>query len=392
MGGMYARSALGPMLEALRGSLSLSDEQVAVLQGPALAAPLLLSSIPVGMIIDRFSRRGVLVASLALSAVATGLGAVAPTFYFLFATRCVVGACAPASAIAAYSFLADMYSPETRGRATTAVLLGQLAGTAAAFAIGGQLLMLAHSPTGWRTVMILTACALLPTAGLALLLQEPWRIRGVDRRLSLQLAKSEMWRHRRLIATLIAGMAMVNLADGAALVWTAPTLSRNFGLTAGRVGTLTGSALLVAGLLGPLIGGPLADLCHRTGGSRRTVLLVAGLAFLCVPAGLFGSFPDETVAVVSLTVFLMLANAISVSVIAITVVVIPNEIRGLTMTLQWGSGALFGLGLAPVLVSEISGRLGGARYIGTSLAMVCATTALIGTLIFLASRRTLAPT
>ena len=327
---------------------------------------------------------------MTLSSIATGFGAIAHTFYFLFATRCVVGACAPASAIAAYSFLADMYPPERRGRATTTVLLGQLAGTAAAF-VGGHLLMLVQTPdAGWRTVMILTACTLLPTAGLALFLKEPLRTGRVDRPLSAELVKSEMWRHRGVIAALITGMAMVNLADGAALVWTAPTLSRNFGLTAGRVGTLTGLALLIAGVFGPLIGGPLADLCHRTGGPRRTVLLVAGLAFLCAPAGLFGSFADETVAVAALTVFLIFANAISVSVIAITVVVIPNEVRGLTMTLQWGSGALFGLGVAPIIVSAISDRLGGAQYVGTSLAMVCATTALIGTLIFLASRRTLA--
>jgi hypothetical protein len=54
--GAYARTAMSPLQETMRVALGLSDNQMASLQGPALALPLMLVAVPLGVLIDSRSR------------------------------------------------------------------------------------------------------------------------------------------------------------------------------------------------------------------------------------------------------------------------------------------------------------------------------------------------
>lgn len=388
LSGMYARASLGPIQEALRSALSLSDNQIALLQGPALAIPLLVFSVPLGVIADRYSRRAILIVASLGNGIATALGSLAPSFHALLATRCFVGLCAPATAIAAYSILADLYIADRRGAASTVLSIGQVAGTACAFVVGGALFaLLGPEASGWRAVMLVSGCVLLIPVLLATAITEPVRTERGSAKGSPDSLGAQLWRHRVVIAVLVTGMAMVSLADGAALVWTAPTLSRRFGLSASHVGALTGTALLIGGIVGPLLGGPLADWCQRKGGPQRTVALVGFLSLVSAPSGLFGVVPDPWVSICVLVLFLALGSATSVIVLALSIIVIPNELRGTCMALEYGAGAVFGLGVAPVTVSFLAEQLAGPLAIGAALALVCATTCFVGGIIFLSQRR-----
>lgn len=386
--GMYARALVGPIQVALQGALSLTDNEMAFLQGPALAIPLIVLSLPLGALVDRYSRRGILLAATLGNAVATITGAFAPSFRVFLVTRFFVGLCAPATAVAAFSFLSDLCTVEKRGRASTVLYLGQVAGTASAFAAGGEFFaLLGAGPDRWRDVLLISGCLMLIPAAFALGIREPVRAEQRAAGASLRSICREIWDHRAVLAVLVMGMAMVNLADGAALVWTAPTLSSTFALTTTRAGTLTGLAIFIGGVAGPLLGGPLADLCQRRAGPKRTVALVAFLALLSAAAGLFAVAPGPGASICMLILFLALGSAISVVVIALSIVVIPNELRGTCITLEYGAGAVFGLGVAPMMVSVISGELEGTRPIATALALVCAVTCLLGALIFVSQRR-----
>jgi hypothetical protein len=68
-------------------------------------------------------------------------------------------------------------------------------------------------------------------------------------------------------------------------------------------------------------------------------------------------------------------------------IVIPAELRSMLVALSITIGALFCYGLAPLIVSGLSGVLGGPVMIGTALAIVCAVTSLSGAVIFGLSRR-----
>lgn len=45
--------------------------------------------------------------------------------------------------------------------------------------------------------------------------------------------------------------------------------------------------MLVGGVLGPVVGGLIADFCERSGGPRRSLVVLAVLALLCIPTAFY---------------------------------------------------------------------------------------------------------
>jgi MFS family permease len=254
---------------------------------------------------------------------------------------------------------------------------------AAAFALGGKLIgAFAGEPEGWRWALY-CLCGPLILATLAmLLLREPQRTDVVVHSPSVRESWRELWRYRAVIAPLLIGMVTVEVAIGAALVWAAPTFTRDFNLAPDRIGGIMAAALLVSGIAGPVAGGVLADFCQRTGGPPRTTVMLSGLALLSAAAGLFALLPDATPASVLLASFMTLVGALLVAGSALFMIVIPNEMRGLCMGVLSGACMLFGVGIAPLFVSVLSGVLGGGGAIGVALTSVCVVAGLLGAATF----------
>ncbi len=68
-------------------------------------------------------------------------------------------------------------------------------------------------------------------------------------------------------------------------------------------------------------------------------------------------------------------------------IVVPNEVRGLCLSISAATNSLFGVALAPVFVSVLSGLIGGPSMIGTALTLVCVTASLFGAATFAFGRR-----
>jgi len=375
----YAQFIVSPLQEAMRVALGLNDNLIAVLQGPAMALPLALASIPLGILIDRHARTRLIRGFVFLALSGSLLTAWASDFVLLFLSRCLVGLAVPAVAFAAISMIADLYTPAQRGRALMVVAIGQVGAMSGAFALGGVLLAsMHHGSNGWRWALLWLTMPLVGIMILAFFLREPQRTGVAVQKPSPRAAVTELWRYRAVLAPLVAGTAMVSVVDTATLIWAAPTLSRNFLLSADRVGSIMAIALLVNGIAGPVAGGLLADFCQRTGGPRRTVWVLSGLVLLSAPAGSFGMMRSLTATTVGLVVFLAVGNAINVMIAPLVTVIIPNELRGLSMaTLSAVSGPLC-LGLAPPAVSLLSQVTGGPATIGQALALVCIAFSLVG--------------
>jgi MFS family permease len=389
---LFARTSLGPMQETMRMALGLTDNQMALLQGPALALPVVFASVPLGLLIDRRVRARLVLAFLALSISGSVISAFSTSFAMLMAGRALVGLAAAATWIAALSLLADLYPPARRGRATMVVSIGAAGGMSAAFAAGGLLLItFAPSADAWRWATLTLAAPLPLIFLLSFALREPPRSGQIIKKPSARQAWTELWRHRSAVFPLIGGGVLLGIADGAALVWAAPALSRNFGLTAERVGALMGTALLINGIAGPIIGGLLADYGQRAGGPRRTMLVLSILALLSVPTALFASAPSVMIMTVLLVLFLMAGTALTVACGPLATVVLPNETRGLCIALMSATGQLFGFGFAPLTVSVLSGLLGDPSSIGQALSIVCVTMSLLGAAIFAVGSRTFPP-
>ena len=172
----YSRTAVGPLQESMRAALALSDYQMALLQGPALAIPLVLAAIPLGLLIDRYSRARLLCAFAVIDLIGSAATALVTDFWILFLTRCLVGLMVTAISTTCFSMLSDMYPPARRGRASMVVVIGQFGGMSAAFACGGWLLRVGSSgQESWRWALLWLTSPLLLVSLTTVFMREPPR-------------------------------------------------------------------------------------------------------------------------------------------------------------------------------------------------------------------------
>ncbi len=383
-----AVSAMSPLQEAIRVALGLSDNQIALLLGPAAAVPLTLGSIPLGLLIDRYSRVRLITVFSALTLLGSLLTALAPSFSLLVAARCLVGLVFPAISMASLSMVADLYTPEQRGRAYMLLSLGTVLGTPAAFVLAGKVIGVHGSEVeGWRWAMVWLSTLLLPVSLLSFAMREPARTGVIVKNPSVRTAFIELWRYRTVVIPLQVSLILVGIVDVAAMAWAMPALSRHFDVLPRVINPLIAAASLVSGIVGPIVGGALADACHRSGGARRGIAVLAGLALLSAPAGLFALTPGRVSSGVLLTLFMALGNAISLMGTAIATVVIPNELRALYIAVVSTIASLVCTGGAPLLVSMQATAMGGPMMIGRALTVTCVTISLLGAAVLVFARR-----
>lgn len=389
--GAFSRTTVGPLQEAIRNSFGLSDNQISLLQGPALAIPLVAISLPLGILIDSYSRARLMLVLSLTSLVGTVITALASNFPLLMAARCIVGAAGLAVNPVALSLISDLFVARARGRATMGITMGQVLGASSAFELGGLLLARHLEPGGWQIVMLWLTVPLVVAVGAAWILFEPARMDIGE----VQIRHAGRWRELRhyqsIVVPLLSATVCAEIAMGAIITWTAPMLSRRFLLPPDRVGALLATALMVSGLCGPMLGGVIADVCQRLGGSRRTAIVLGGISFLSAPFGLFALVHPIALSASMLVASLTLVTAVAVMGTTLFTIVIPNEIRGLCMAILAASSVMFGLGVAPMTVSITASLFGYGRDIGPSLAIVTASAALVGGILFLLSARAMPP-
>jgi predicted MFS family arabinose efflux permease len=384
----YARAVISPLQETIRIALALSDNQIALLQGPALALPMIVIAIPLGLLIDRYSRTRLLLIFAILNLAGSLLTALSSNFVMLFTSRCLVGLAVAAINTTAFALLGDLYAPAQRGRATMSLVVGQYAGSGAAFVLGGTVLVLSgNESSGWHWTMLWLTGPLAVIVLSTIALREPPRAGVSIENPTRRETFAGVWRYGASIAPLFAGMVLFEMAVCAVLTWASPTMSRNFALAPDRVGVIMMVTVSGGGLVGSIVGGILADLCQRTAGPSRTLWVASGLALACAPASLFAVLPGVALASVLLLLFMTLICAALVMGMALFTIVIPNEVRGLCMAGMSAGQVLLGVGLAPVLVSLLSGALGGPAMIGKALALVIVMTSLLGAAAFAFGRQ-----
>jgi len=397
--GTAARYALSPMQELLRADLGLGDNQIALLQGLAIALPIALLSIPLGRLVDRTNRARLFVVLALLCSAGSLLMALAQGFASLFAARMLVGASVVAAQPAALSLVADLVPPARRGRMIMLTSLGQAFGGAVVYLLAGPLLerlpaLVPGGPGGlglapWRLVQIAFAAAMLATSAVLLLfMREPARLEsGQAQGGNLRAALRELWSYRRFLLPLVVGMVTVGMADAAAMIWAVPVLTRDFHQTPADFGTWMGLVNLGANIAGAVLGGLVADLGQRRRG-RAGVLLGAVIgAALSVPAALFCVMPGVAGFAAMLAVLLCAGACVNIAATSAIAVILPNELRGICFSLLVAVIGIAAFGIAPLLVSLGAQVLGHEGHIAGPLAGVGVLTSLAAVAAFVQAMR-----
>lgn len=363
--------------EVAKAELGFSDFQMSLLNGLAVSLPLAALSIPIGLLVDRAVRVRLLLGTAIAWTAGTLLTAFADSMALLIMARMLAGLGANISTTIAISLAADLSTPRQRGRSLLLLTIGKYAGTGLAFALGGWMLgyFLSHGGlaglSAWRSIHLALGLASLFIVLALALLREPQRQeRQAAASLSLRDTFRALLGHRVLLAPLFVGQTSVLMADAAATIWAAPVLGRTFGLAPQDFAAWMGAVVFAAGMLGALAGGVAADLGQRSGrpGGILTGAVIASLVAL--PAALFPL--ATTVPVFAGLLFVLLLGGTITGLVTATAlaVLLPNELRGLSVGSFIAIGGVIAFGLAPSLVAGLAGLLGGESHLGSALAIV----------------------
>ncbi|MBP6690463.1 MAG: MFS transporter [Hyphomonadaceae bacterium] len=386
------RTVFSPVQEAAASSLHINDFQMSLLQGLALSLPIAALAIPVGRITDRGNRAVLLFFLALLWTIGTALSVFGTEFWHIFLARMLAGIGAFSSLTVTISMVADLSTPDTRGRSLMFLSLGNLVGAAAAFAFGGSLLgYFTHAApliTGlepWRNVLLVFSGVSLALTLLLLTIREPARQEITEANPALSIALRELWERRSLLAPLFIGQVTVVMADAAASIWAAPILERHYNLTPEQYGPWMALVLLGSGLIGAVFGGFAADLGHKSKIKGGILLGAVIAAVLSIPGAFFSVMPDATTFAWLLLVLLTCGAVTGLVTAAAIAVLVPNEIRGVCLGAFIVIGAIIGFGVAPTLVTLIADMLGGEGSLRLALAITGAGTSTLAAIGFISA-------
>ena len=281
------RQIVNILAEPIRLELGLSDTQIGLMTGLAFALFYTALGLPIARYADRPStnRPRLIAIALATWSLMTALCGLAQNFFQLLLARIGVGVGEAGCTPPAHSLISDMVPPERRSSALAFYALGIPIGTLLGMLIGGVL----ADWVGWRRAFLVVG---LPGVALALIvafaLKDPRRSAATSTASTAPLppegsmysAMRTVMKSRAFVLLLAAGSAASFLAYGKT-TWTTIFFQRTHDLTPGEVGFWFGVVNGVAGILGTMAGGWLAD---RYGAKNRRHVLTAPAIGMAVAA------------------------------------------------------------------------------------------------------------
>lgn len=377
--GFTMLQSFGIMAESAKREMGLSDTDLAIVQGVSAAIPLVLFSIPIGIWVDRWNRVAILIIMALGWTLGTVITAAAPSTGILFVGRMLTAIGTTGGLTAVLSLASDYCRPEQRGRAIVVPNIAKTAGVAAGFtisgvllgAIAGQQLPNLFEVSDWRGAQwflaIGSAVFILPL----LLLREPARHEvEAEPGAPIRVVLGELKARRAWIIPLFIGQTSVVMADAAAAIWVSPVLERSYNLQPADFAGWVGAIVLLTGIIGSIIGGVVADMGQSSkvrGGLMIGAIVAAALG---VPTALFPIMPGVGSFAVAFFILTLAGNVTAMVASVALTVWLPNELRGLAIGAFIAVAGLIGFGIAPSLVTLVSGLMGGEGHLAPALATV----------------------
>ncbi len=351
------RQVLAIVSPEVKQEMGLSDTELGWLLGPAFAVSFTLAGFVIARIADVASRRNVLVVGLAAWSLLTAACGLAKGFWPLFSLRFGVAVGEAAGTPPSHSMISDYFPPERRATAMSVYGLGIYAGTGFGFAGGGLLL----EWFDWRTAFFAAGFAGLPVALLiALTVREP--VRGASdagaspKAPPLSRVLPEIFA-TRAFRWLMAAAACQAFLGYAVLSWGAIYLRRVFEMSPGETGLAFGGIAAVAGGLGSLGGGLLADRLARRD-PRWYAWLSALVSLAAFPfAAVFVLAEARNAALLAFAPFYLLNNLYVASLWTLVQGLVAPGLRATASATQLAVTNLVGYGVGPVLVGALNDAL-----------------------------------
>lgn len=271
------RQVLSALLPLIKPEWNLSDAELGLLVA-AVNITIAVLGLPVGYVIDRWSRTKAIGVMAVVWSLATGACAVAGNYGHLLAARFFVGAGEAGYSSGGNALLATIFPERLRGTVIgiflSAAALGSIVGVVAGGYIG------AH--WGWRHAFGIVAVPGLLLALLTFFVRDyaTSRVGGAD---------GTGWQNVKAFARSVLGVPTLWLLFvaqgvqqffvGAMVNWLPSYFNRYYGLDLQQAGARTG-LLILATAVGLALSGYIADRLFGTT-PRRRILASSAYAFLC---------------------------------------------------------------------------------------------------------------
>ena len=281
------RYVLSAVLTPLQKDLGINDGQAGRLMTAFMIGYFVTSPV-FGWLGDRCSRKWLIAAGIFVWSVGTVLTGFATTFAVMIAFRVLVGLGEASYATISPSLISDSYGPAKRNNALTIFYVAIPVGAALGTIIGG----LIAAKWGWRHAFIwvgapglLLALVMLPFAEL-----KRGQAEGMTLEASHKPSVGDIVNLFRIpdYLLVVLGYTAYTFALGAFGYWGPTFLHRAHGVAVAQAGEFFGAVLVVAGLVGTMIGGFAATAWHKR--NRAGYAWTLGLSVLIAVPLAFGAF------------------------------------------------------------------------------------------------------
>lgn len=391
------RIILSMLVGPIKADLGLSDTQIALVNGLAFSMFYATMGLPLGWLIDRTSRKGVIAAGVALWSLVTAVSGLARDFSHLFIARMGVGVGEAALSPGAYSMIADYFRPQQRGRAIAIYTMGVSLGSGLAYLIGGLLISFAnkhamvHLPVlgdlaPWRFIFIAVGLPGLLVALAMLTVPEPARRRDVG---EVESGPTEafwafMKRRWSVVAAYVFGYGMTNVPFAAFLAWGPAFMGRHYHLSPKQIGLALGLIFLGPACLGQWVGAAVTDRRYAKGKLEAPFQTGLVCAVLLIPfAALTTLAPTAGLSLLGLGVSVFLVCASVGHQATVATLISPNRLRGQVSAFYILMQGVIGAAVVPLAVAMISDHvLHDPTKIGVAMAIVGVVGVVIGAIVF----------
>lgn len=384
----FDQVVFGMLAQRIKVDFGLTDAQLGFLAGPASIICYLFVGIPLARLADIYPRKYVLSGGVAVIGVITALGGIAQTFVQFVVSRVFLAAGGSAHAPAAYSLLADAFPPHKIPRVFALLQFGFIGGVTLGPIVGGMLIaMTGHwAPTeiaglrilGWQWIMIWIGLPGLLVALLFFTIKEPTRLAPaadavqapVDAPLGRRIltftgldAARAIHANRKVYYPMFAGLALSAIESFGLQFWRVPFMIRTYGWDEAQIGAIMGSMILVASLLGLLLGSTFVEWLgkrHKDANVRAAAIFF-GCTTVCAIASPL--MPNGHLSLLVMSIGSMFGIAGAVPQNAAIQRVAPNAMRGqvtaiyLFMFTFFGAMGSFVIGLVQDIVIGVEADL-----------------------------------
>ncbi len=396
------RVSLGLLVEPITTSLDISDTQFGLLHGVAFIIFFVIAGVPMGMGVDKWSRKYILFIGLALLAIATLGSGFASSFLMLFLVRTLIGAGEASVAPAASSLIADYFPEKNRSKAYGVYASGIAVGSGIAFILSAALYQFALALKqdniaavanfeAWQICLILLSIPGILLSILVLFtLREPSRKGPIAERATtttdlISLIKSKSG----IYFGLIFGLAICYMAANAYFTWYAAHLIRSYDFTISQAGSAIGAISVPVGIFSALSCGWVISFLQNRGRIDAPIICVLIMIVVtCTSLTVSGIASSATV---SLTFFAFATATVNWGIPCVLTAInqiTPNQFRGQLTAIYTIVVAVIAIGLGPLVAGAMSDYiLGGDEHIGTALSILSVICGIAAFILIITARR-----